>query len=132
MSIISDKIMKVLIEILQKCKTLQENIIIFSLATLVNVSNRNILKFNQENDENDNNNNNLNSIINNNNNNEKKSDIESGYEPGQGTTDNISIHNKLKLKVDKNNNNINLNNKKKSISMSPKKKTQIIKKKKKL
>lgn len=45
MSIISDKIMKVLIEILQKCKTLQENIVIFSLATLVNVSNRNILKF---------------------------------------------------------------------------------------
>ena len=44
MSIISDKIMKVLIEILQKSKTLQENIIIFALATLVNVSNRNILK----------------------------------------------------------------------------------------
>jgi hypothetical protein len=66
MSIISDKIMKVLIEILQKCKTLQENIIIFSLATLVNVSNRNILKFNQEEEnENNNNNNNLNSQRNN-------------------------------------------------------------------
>ena len=44
MSIISDKIMKVLIEILQKNKTLQENIIIFALATLINVSNRNIIK----------------------------------------------------------------------------------------
>ena len=128
MSIISDKIMKVLIEILQKCKTLQENIIIFSLATLVNVSNRNILKFNQEEEnENNNNNNNLNSIINNNN--EKKSDIDTGYEPGQGTTDNISIHNKLKLKVDKNNNNNN-NGKKKSISMSPKKKNPNHKKEK--
>ena len=55
MSIISDKIMKVLVEILQKCKSLQENIIIFALATLVNVSNRNILKFDRSNEEEENN-----------------------------------------------------------------------------
>ncbi len=45
MSIISQKIIKVLIEILTKSTILQDNIIIFSLATLVNIINRNVLRF---------------------------------------------------------------------------------------
>ena len=45
MSIISSKIMKVLLEILTKSASLQDNIIIFSLATLVNIINRNVLRF---------------------------------------------------------------------------------------
>ena len=49
MSIISQKIIKVLIEILTKSTILQDNIIIFSLATLVNIINRNVLRFKEEN-----------------------------------------------------------------------------------
>ena len=45
MSIISIKIMKILLEILIKNQNMEDNIIIFSLATLVNISNRNLLKF---------------------------------------------------------------------------------------
>ena len=44
-SIISKKIIKVLVEILAKSVSLQDNIIIFSLATLVNIINRNVLRF---------------------------------------------------------------------------------------
>ena len=53
MSIISTKIMKVLLEILTKSSTLQDNIIIFSLATLVNIINRNVLRFEELNEENE-------------------------------------------------------------------------------
>ena len=52
MSIISTKIMKVLLEILTKSSSLQDNIIIFSLATLVNIINRNVLRFEEINQEN--------------------------------------------------------------------------------
>ena len=52
MSIISSKIMKVLLEILTKSSSLQDNIIIFSLATLVNIINRNVLRFEEINEEN--------------------------------------------------------------------------------
>ena len=52
MSIISNKIMKVLLEILIKSASLQDNIIIFSLATLVNIINRNVLRFEEINQEN--------------------------------------------------------------------------------
>ena len=45
MSIISYKIMKILFEILIKNQNIENNILIFSLATLVNISNRNLLKF---------------------------------------------------------------------------------------
>ena len=45
MSIISSKIMKILLEILIKSKNMEDNIIIFALATLVNISNGNLLKF---------------------------------------------------------------------------------------
>ena len=45
MSIISYKIMKILLEILIKSQNIEDNMIIFSLATLVNISNRNLLKF---------------------------------------------------------------------------------------
>ena len=47
MSIISYKIMKILLEIVIKNQNMEDNIIIFSLATLVNISNRNLLKFEQ-------------------------------------------------------------------------------------
>ena len=53
MSIISNKIMKVLLEILTKSASLQDNIIIFSLATLVNIINRNVLRFEEINQENE-------------------------------------------------------------------------------
>ena len=45
MSIISFKIMNILLEILIKSQNIEDNMIIFSLATLVNISNRNLLKF---------------------------------------------------------------------------------------
>ena len=45
MSIISSKIMKVLPEILTKSSSLKDNTIIFSLAILVNIINRNVLRF---------------------------------------------------------------------------------------
>ena len=45
MNIISIKIMKILLEILIKNQNMEDNIIIFALATLVNISNRNLLKF---------------------------------------------------------------------------------------
>jgi len=44
-NIISKKIIKVLLEILTKSVSLQDNIIVFSLATLVNIINRNVLRF---------------------------------------------------------------------------------------
>ena len=48
-NIISKKIIKILLEILMKSNSLQDNIIVFSLATLVNIINRNVLRFEQVN-----------------------------------------------------------------------------------
>jgi hypothetical protein len=44
LSIISEKIMNVLVEIISTSKNMQESIVIFSLAVLINISNRNMLK----------------------------------------------------------------------------------------
>ena len=54
-SIISKKIIKVLVEILTKSTSLQDNIVIFSLATLVNIINRNVLRFEEIDKKNNNN-----------------------------------------------------------------------------
>ena len=66
MSIISYKIMKILLEIVIKNQNMEDNIIIFSLATLVNISNRNLLKFEEiaekEKNENDSKNNKISNI----------------------------------------------------------------------
>jgi hypothetical protein len=56
LSIISDKVFNVLIEIIMSNKQMQESIVVFALAILINLSNRNILKLevSRENKEEDN------------------------------------------------------------------------------
>ena len=96
-SIISKKIINVLIEILMKSISLQDNIIIFSLATLVNIINRNVLRFEEINNKKDNN---INKKIRNISDNEL--DDNNGYLSGIESNDNLISESHSERRIKKN------------------------------